>query len=434
MVAPPTPTPTSTYQVEPQFPAGDEATAADVYVLPPSFQYKFSTTVTVPNIYRPPAALTLPDGSNFAQDFVLQWNGPGGNNTPATDNTTLTITIQNANQWRSDPKSRATLQANFALLATALDGMEYTAQSLVPGATLLLLRRIAEVLPAPLAESLFYYYRLSSGIGTAAACPYVDLVPGMRVVVQPEAAQFTAPAAVPQNGPVAGGALAFDLHGRTSPDGLRRIAFDGFLGSIASPQVPPTPLSSTAPQVVAGGVLDLHGSGTARRWYRLLYPTALPDANTAGEGKLISSITLVGADTRTDIDNATTSYQSGQPATASGSVPLLYWVLRGRSAVIPQISVFVNQATQWLPLGTTVRDVVESLVLSNPHAWDAGGAGTQLSLYRPMTPNDSPLPQPAQQPVMFNVAQASLSDPRVYDLPLVQGDVISVTVPNWSAA
>jgi hypothetical protein len=31
---------------------------------------------------------------------------------------------------------------------------------------------------------------------------------------------------------------------------------------------------------------------------------------------------------------------------------------------------------------------------------------------------------------MFNVAQTTLSDPRVYDLPLVQGDAIAVTVPN----
>jgi hypothetical protein len=431
MAAPPTPTSKNTYQVDPLFPAGGGATAADVYVLPPTFQYQSPTTVTVPNVYLPPAPLTVPDGSAYAGDFTLQWNGPGGGTTATTDNTTLTVNILNANQWRSDAGSRGKLQANFAALATALDGMEYTAKSLVPGATLLLLRRVAEMLPAPLLESLFYYYRLSSGLGTAYACPYVDLVPGMRLVVQPEGSQFTAPGAVPQNGPVAGAPLALDLHARTSPDGFRRLAFDGFLGTIASPQVPATPLSATAPQVVAGGVLDLQGSGTARRWYRLLYPTSLPSANSAGDGKLLDSIALVGADSRTDIDAATASYQSGQPATASGNVPLLYWVLRGRAAVIPQISVFVNQATQWLPLGTTVRDVVESLVLSNPYAWDAGqNTGRQLSLYRPMTPSGSPLPQPAQQAVMFNVAQATLSDPRVYDLPLVQGDAMSVTVPN----
>ena len=135
MAAPPTPTSKNAYQVNPQFPAGGGATAADVYVLPPSFQYLSPTTVTVPNVYLPPAPLTVPDGSKYAEDFTLQWNGPGVGVTPTTDNTTLTLTILNANQWRSDAGSRAKLQANFEFLATALDGMEYTTKSLVPGAT-----------------------------------------------------------------------------------------------------------------------------------------------------------------------------------------------------------------------------------------------------------------------------------------------------------
>ena len=90
-------------------------------------------------------------------------------------------------------------------------------------------------------------------------------------------------------------------------------------------------------------------------------------------------------------------------------------------------AVRMDRAAELLRIrGLTVRDVVESLILSNPYAW----SGSWVSFSRPMTPNGPALPQPAQQPAMFNVAQATLSDPRVYDLPLDQGDVITVTLPN----
>jgi hypothetical protein len=430
-MSPSTPTPQNSYQVDPGFPATDGGMAPDVYLLPPSFQYQAPTQVSVANVYLPPAPLVVPANPPYAEDFTLTWNAPSTGTKPTTANVTLTITIENANQWKTDAASRAALRAHFALLAAALDDMELTDRSLAPGATQLVLRRVAEMLPAPLAESLFYYHGLSTGLGTAGACPYVDLLPGTRLVAQPQASQFTAPGAKPQNGPTAGGHLALDLHGVTGGDGLRRVAFDAFLGSIAAPLIPATPLSSTAPQVIAGGALDLQAAGTARRWYRLLYPLGLPDADSAGGGGLLESVTLAGAETRADLEAATVAFQSGRAASAAGATPLLYWVLRGRTVLVPQVTVFVNGGPRWVALGTTVRHVVEPYASSNPYAWDAGShTNLQVTVSRPLTPNGQSLPQPPRQPIAFNVEQTPLSDPRVYELPLVQGDVLTVTIPG----
>jgi hypothetical protein len=421
---PPAPKPVarSSYQVDPLYPDAEGNVAPDVFVLPPNLNYQTATSVVISNVYLPPAKPEVP-GPN-TDDFTVTFNTPSQPTTPTTANTTLTVAIANANQWKADPQSRAALRTNFALLADMLDVMEFMAKSLVPGATQLILRRVAEVLPAALYESLYFYYGFNSGLmpaGTEGACPWVDVQPGMRLLVQPEPTQYVAPGAVPANGPTMGAPSPLDLVGVTSPaDGFRRVAFDPFLASMAAPTVPPTPLSDTAPQIVAGGLVDLQSAGTARRYYRVLYPKALPDANRTGDGKLTDSVTLVGADLRPAIDAAALAFQQGQTVPNGTGAPFVYWVLRGRTTLVPQIQIVVNGRPTWVTLGTTVRSLVEAYAVSNPYSWYASGTSNAPITVARGGPT---------QVVLFNVDQTPVSDPRVFDLPLVQGDSVTMNVP-----
>ena len=154
------------YQTYPSSTGTDSACTGAMYVLPPSFTYDAPNSVAVDNVYLPSA--TPPAPSN--DDFSVTWS-PSPPTTTA--DSTLTVNVLNANQWKCAETAREALRENFAALATALDAMEYPASSavLVPGATALIMRRVAEIIPAPLRESLFYYHGFSTGLGAGPACP-----------------------------------------------------------------------------------------------------------------------------------------------------------------------------------------------------------------------------------------------------------------------
>lgn len=409
----------SGYQTYPGFTGTDNGCQDAVYLLPPSFTYDAENQVTVPNVYLPPV---VPPAGPSNDDFNLVWNTP---NPPATSTATLTVTITNVNQWKCDPGSRSDLRANFAALAAALDALEFpdppSGACLVPGATALILRKVAEIMPAPLAESLFYFYGLSTGTTAGPACPYVDLVPGMRLAIQPETYQFIG---VPgqTNGYVPSGQQYVPVGGVLGADGFRRVGFEPFLGFIAAPKIANQPVGQASPQVPIGGALDLAAAAAARRWYRLLYPAELPTSGQPGDFQLGDSITLVGAETRADLEAATTSFQSGLPATGTRA-PLVYSVLRGRGSIVPQIAIQVSGSMEWVSLGTTVREVVEERFFSNPRAWDHNtSTGQQFTLGR----YQSAAP-PAKVAMIFNPSHAPLADPRVYELPVIQGDTIAIS-------
>jgi hypothetical protein len=410
---------TQGYQTYPDYVGTDGVETGVPYLLPPQFTWDKPNSITIADVYLPPATPPVPAQPAYGTDFELKWNVK----VPTTQAATLEVTILNANQWKGAPAARLALRNSFIALAEALDELERPTGKgeqpvLVPGAAAIVLRRVAEIIPAAIAESPFYFYGLNTGIGTATPCPYVDLAPGMRLLLQPEPSQFAAPGN-PLNGPAPGAPLVLQLSGVTGADGYRRVCFDTFLGAIAAPQIANKAVGPTAPQTVIGGVLDLQASGTARRLYRLLYPNTLPPASSPGDVQLSDSITLVGAESRADLEAATIAFQAGKSATGV-SAPLVYSVIRGRVAVAPQVAVNLDGAVTWVALGTTVRDLVEQLVFSNPLVW-----GSQVELHRRCgaTP-------PSLQPLVFNPGKTTLTDPHVYELPVVQGDMISVA--GWS--
>lgn len=420
------PVPTNTYQTFPNYKDANGVTASVPFLLPPTFTVGGPTTVTISLVYQggSPTPLTPP----CSNDFTLDWNIP---KQPTTGNVTLTVTIAAGNQWSCSQANRDALRANYALLGAALDTMEIGGV-LVPGATALILRRVGEVMAAPISESLFYLHGLNTGLNTAQACPYVNLLPGMRLLIQPQATQFVGVGST-ANGPVAAGEQTFQLGNVTGPDGLCYVSFNGFLTAISPPEIANVPLSGTAPQVVIAGALDLQAAGTACRWYRLLYPPKLPPATSAGDAQLGDSITLVGAQSWADLELATAAFQSGQPAT-NAAKPLVYSVFRGRLSVIPQVAVAVNNKLVYVPLGTTVRNVLESLAPSNPLTWDTDQQQNLVATTNRLMTNETNAKYPQPVKVAFNPAPNAtpLPDPGVYDLPLAHGDSLNVTA--WPAA
>jgi hypothetical protein len=393
---------------------GTDSSPGQVFLLPPGAEKGHDQKVTVENVFPAGKAPSEPTSPPYAADFSWQ----------AKDKGNLVITIKgNGNQWRGDAAARAELRKHFAELLVAFDALEYPSGPFLPGATALIARALAEVMPAPIAESLFFYYGMNSGLTAGSETPYVDLVPGMRVVVQPTANQFVGVGSK-RNGMVAAGSLTLRVCGSTGSDGHRRVGFDPFLAALAPPQIPNKPVGPVSPQVEISGVQDLQAAVLARRWYRLLLPLALSPAAIPGDAELGDSVTLVGAETRADLEAATAKFQAGEPASGTAA-PLVYSIFRGRAAVQPQISVSWGSWPEWVPLGTTVRDFVEQFAFAHPSAWNNSASkphpeNSPFGLTRPVTSPAGNFGEGRQ--VFFNPQEAEVSDPLVYELPVIQGD------------
>jgi hypothetical protein len=254
----------------------------------------------------------------------------------------------------------------------------------------------------------------------------------MRLSVLTASNQFVGPGNT-LSGMVAGGALDVEIGGVLDASGTRRVSFEPFLGAIADPVIDNTPVGPSSPQSAIAGVADLHAAGSLRRWYRLLYPPKLPPASGPGDLALGDSVTLVGAETRADLEAATTSFQSGTAAKAMGPKSLVYSVLRGRATVVPKIAVNVLGQPTWVSVGTTVRDIVEryaptSLLSTNPLQWNPPGGSGAFTLVRLPVNGQTSFNPPAYTDATDKRVDTGtvVPDPRVYELPLQQGDVVTV--------
>ncbi|MFI2242482.1 hypothetical protein [Streptomyces chrestomyceticus] len=396
---------------------GTDGASGEVYIVAPATEYKTVTAIRIAAVcQKDPTPFS---GEAFAASFVLAWEkSPDG----IHQKHTLVVTVKQG-QWQAKAAARKQLRHDFVQVALCLDKREGTSQSeLVPGATRLIMRRIAEKLPAPLSETPFYLFGFSSGIPPLPASPYVDLLPGMRLLVQPAVNQLIGPGAS-LNGPVTAGTFTAEVCGVTGSDGARRIGFNAFLGAISAPKVPNEPVSERSPQRVIGGLLDLQAAGVARRYWRLCFPTKYPPVHLPGDVQLGNSVTLIGADSLGSLEKATEAYQAGAPA---DDVDLRYAVFRGRPTVIPELPILLNEVLTHVPVGTTVRQVVESHMMSNPAHWETTkSSGQQVSLWRYVGMAADELP--SRKPVRFYPGtRATFCDPREFELPLAPADRVQV--------
>lgn len=411
------------FQVYPFFTGTDNACTEAIYLLPPAFSYGAAfQAFSIPCLYIGQSGqLPAPPAGN--EDFAFAWAGPHA--APFTQaNVSVEITIRAANAWMCAPAKRQILMANFTQFLLQVEALESTA--LVPGTARLIAARIADQLPAPLIETLFWRYGLSTG-AYQGTLPYVDLHPGMRLRVDGAISQFVNPGA-PQNSYVIGPRTHLQLGSTPTAAGARDICFDGLLGAIRAPTVePPSPQPAGA--TAAAGAVDLDQTGGARPYWRLIYPTAVPSPEDPGDLSIAHNVTLLGAPTLQALETATRAYPKLEPG---GNPANVYLAFLGRALPVPEIPVFVtvrdSTSMQWVAVGTTLAHLIEqfqSLPL-NPQQTLLGANGFRR-------PTGSAPNEQITAPLTLTTSSSGSGPlaalrPEMFDLPLIAGDGVTLNV------
>ena len=247
-------------------------------------------------------------------------------------------------------RSSADIESDYDDFLTKL---EAPAGSLLPGGAQIVKARIAERLPMTVGQVLYFHYGFKH-IGGASGSNFVDLQAGMRLRVDYQNYQLTHPSdASALDGFVGSGTCYYQLSGYAQPSltggPLRLLGFDAFLANIQST------VSTDVAAVGAGGILEIQREGFRRPYFRLFYPSSFPGPGAQGFAGIERLATIVGAQTLTELETSTGTYLNSQGA---DSVPGSFF-FRGRAAVIPEICVFVQESPHYVPVGTTVRQILE---------------------------------------------------------------------------
>lgn len=416
-----TPIQTGSYQVFSPYAGTDSGCTSGVFLFPPAFFYNQQINLVVRLIY---TGGTTNIGnytySNADFQFALMKAPQDGNNNPTEID--VSITVVNNNVWKCAPSARQSLMANFIDFITQIEAKFEINSSpiLSPGATSIIAAQIAENLPAPIAETLFYRCGFNSGL-TGSGAPSVNLTPGMRLRIEFESSQYLSPGS-PFNSYISDGQFYYYVCSVPGSNNQRLLAFDPFLGQIAAPKIQQ---SGSAP-FSASGIIDLESAGMARRYFKLVYPQNMIAGNLPGDSSAAKNIVLTGANNLSDLS-----------AGAGSAVSFLF---RGRTIVIPEIPVYLSSGGQrtlvYVPVGTTVANLLErftawkplyfnqqvvslsrlqaapGMIMTNSR-WTFNPAGNQSISYKTVQ-------------FLYNVPNTQVGNIQSYDLPLVSGDLVTV--------
>lgn len=400
------------YQV---IPAYQEPSATSptqfIYVLPPTQakQQGFS------NIYGQPFAVVIQD-VNGPQATSSSTPPPGGDialSWAGFPNLTAQIL---AYVWNTGDQDRQNLATAFADLLSQLEAMEDNSQ-LRRGTARYVTQRIVDALPLQLSEALLYRYGFNASSG------YVDLMPGMRLRIEYGSFQAVGPGQ-PLNSYTGSGVGYYDVSTflkQANTNLVDTVAFNSFLAANRAPFIAPTTSG-------ASSIIDVQSQHGPRRYYRLFYPKTLISPTYGGDPGMAENVTLVGADTWALIQSVTEDYENGKRIFTGANVDALYF--NGRALLIPELLMFVNSVPTWVAIGTTVRNVIESMGhFSFATAVAEYKAFSMARQYYQM--NDQ---APASETNYLKVNFIPLTNvyeyfgPDVYELPVIAGDSIKRTV------
>lgn len=407
----------SAFSIVQQFIGNDGKTAVSPFVIPPNVTYTGANSafaainITINNVAGSGsgAACNIATGGNNV-DFALTWS-----------NQQAVVAVQPTNVWAGDPTKRAQLRASFDAFRQQLETLELTNKCLKPGGAFLVAQRVAESLPLSLDESLYFRYSFDK------VNNYIDLQAGMRLRVEYSSYQFIASTGSYKalNGYTGNGVGLYNIVRRAD----QRVAFDAFLGQLAAPAIDQPSCGLPG----AGGIIDFQGANSARRYYRLFYPANFSAPDCPNGAGMARNVTLIGADTLADLASATTNFASGQCASAAqGNQPILCTIFRGRDIAIPELLVRLNYQQVYVPVGSTVRNLVDQFINSAfSTATPTIGFFPFFSLYRQW----GPLLDSSYQPSAVNFGAVdtttlAIGQQDVFDLPVVKGDAL--TLPNLS--
>jgi hypothetical protein len=405
-----TPTPTGNYQVFPYFTGTDNACTNAVYFLPPSFTYNNPITFTVTLLYIGGTDFQQYTYGNDDFKFSLIQQGVGA---PSQANISVQIVLTGLNMWKCAQSARQLLMNNFVDFLQNIETKFELTQVLIPSATSRISQAIADRMPSPLLESLFYRYSFSPGFAMGSA-PYVDIRPGMQLRLEMQGSQFLSPGDS-MNGYLSNGLLSYYMNTVPGPAGTRLLVFDPFLGTLRAPTV----TDATTSPVVAGGLLDLMPTAGQRSYARLFYPQTVQGPFDPGDQSTTDNATIVSAQTLAQLNAATGTYPD---YTASGSPANINTIFLGRATIIPEIPIWITARNQtvinYVPVGTTIANIVERYA---PIPLQVGQQ--VVSVMRSTTAANGP-------PASINLyTQGLLAVPStMYDVPLIAGDGVTLNV------
>jgi hypothetical protein len=281
------------------------------------------------------------------------------------------------------------------------------------GAANVLKRRIAERLLLDYDNLLYFYYGWDVEKG------YIDLQAGMRLRVDYQNYQFVSPSdQTASNGFVGSGSSYYQLNSYLYPTNSDanqyKLGFDSFLSGIQSLE------TTNVTQDGAGGIVDLLDPACRQPYYRLFYPARFSGA--AGRNGAERAVSLIGADSLKAMQAATKEYlkENGKLQGSDNKWVSLYF--RGRATVIPEITVFVREQPLYVPVGTTVRQLMERY--SNIPAALPGQDLVHLQgAFRPRRLiHEGVNSTPSYRFINYNQVQAISSGLDEFDLPVVKGD------------
>jgi hypothetical protein len=400
------------YQVIPAYQGpGDPNPTQFIYALPPTqakFQgfysiYGQSFPVIIQDVYGPQS--TKGGSPPAGGDIALSWAA-----WPS-----LTAQIP-AYVWNTGTQDRQNLAKALAALLIQLEAMEHNGQ-LRRGTARYVRQRIVDALPLQLSETLFYRYGFNASAG------YVDLMPGMRLRIEYGSFQSIGPGQ-PLNSFTGSGVGYYDVSTflkQSNGEFVETIAFNSYLAASRAPTIAATSSG-------ASSIIDVQSQHGPRRYYRLLYPKTFISPTYSGNPGAAENVTLIGADTLALIQSATDDYENGQPIFTGAGVDAVYFA--GRALLIPELLMFVNSVPTWVAVGTSVRNVVERMghfsfatALGDYDAFMIARQYYQMNDQFPSTDTN-----------YLEIALVPLTDvteylgPDVYDLPVIAGDSIKITV------
>jgi hypothetical protein len=322
----------------------DGNTANGPFLLPPGFDPNNesfpSLTLYIPQVAGPgavsgPGACAInPQGGNT--DFALKWEAKQDGNTYAV------VTVSPDHLY--PPVDFNGLWDSFNKFRQALEDLPSTC--LVSGGAAIIANRIAQALPLSYAGTSLFAY----GLDTASR--YVDLLPGMSLRVDYGTYQYINPSTLVggnRNAYTGTGSTRFQIRRRA--DGL--IGFNAFTDALSSFQM----VMANPPQI--SGLLDLEARGNNMAYCRLIYPPQIDNVVTTKAAPDASrNVTLIMADTLARLETATTNYIEN--GSCGGVGQCLFF--SGRCAAYPEITVMLNGSSVIVPLGTTLKDVIATVI------------------------------------------------------------------------
>ncbi len=392
-----------TYQVfTSSFDALDGTASDEPYVLPPlAIDRTFGSEIAVSlvNSFQTGDTGIVPAEND---DFSFAWG---------TSSTDATITIKANNIWNGSADAKRALRQNFADFLAGIETME-VAGTLFPGGTHQIRRRLAEAMPLPFSDVLYFYHGLNAGVGVDSPA-YADLQAGMRVRVENIANQFVAPGSS-FNGLVTSSQAYYSVNAQVS-DNQRRLSFEPFMESISAPNLN---------FAKAANLLDFATASRSRRHFRVVYPADMPDGSEAGSDDKSNHTVIIGADSLDDLQSATGDF-AANATTGNQAIQIAF--LRGRAYIIPEIKITFSQLLdknvqhipQYVSVGTTLRNILDSYTVGwNPNSMISRYA--QMVFLKRLCTNEYGVP--GYKLFQMRRLRAEEADPGIFDLPLVAGD------------